>query len=131
MDTSLPPWKRFQAPFNTNKLVIEASHSGSTEPGGFLAIDDVSFTFGAEAAGCPVLPHEANVGPTTTSGSPTDGTTASNPSEDCPHGWFDSAVGPCFLFIYNEVIDSRFEMQIAELDANDCSFSNVDQILSA
>ena len=51
VDTSLPPWKRFQAPFNTNKLVTEASHSESTEPGRFLAIDDVSFSFGAEAAG--------------------------------------------------------------------------------
>ena len=124
VDTSLPPWKRFQAPFNTNKLVIEASHSESTEPGGFLAIDDVSFSFGAEAAGCPVLPHEANVGPTTASGSPTDGTTSSrptNPSEDCPHGWFDSAVGPCFLFIYNEVTDSKDR----ELDV-DCICSTND-----
>ena len=103
VDTDLPPWKRFQAPFNTNKLVIEASHSDSTSPGGYLAIDDVSFTFGAEASHCPVLPHEANVGPTTTSGSPTDGTSTTKPSEPCPHGWVDSAVGPCFLFIYNEV----------------------------
>ena len=103
VDTDLPPWKRFQAPFNTNKLVIEASHSDSTSPGGYLAVDDVSFTFGAEASQCPVLPHEANVGPTTTSGSPTDGTSTTKPSEPCPHGWVDSAVGPCFLFIYNEV----------------------------
>ena len=107
VDTSLPPWKRFQSPFHTNKLVIEASHSDSSNPGGYLAIDDVSFSFGVDAAACPVLPHEANVGSSTASDG-TSSTRPTNPSEECPHGWFDSAVGPCFLFIYNEVVDSRW-----------------------